>query len=419
LTQPPEPVDAPTTTPRADSGWLLLRQPYFAAYWASGLVSNMGTWLHNVTAGVVMLRLTDSAFMVGLVSVATFLPMLLFSLAGGALADRNDRRVIVGITQGVALATGLSLAGLVATDHLHPVQLLAGCFVIGTCYSIAKPALSAMLPDLVPRSAIVNATAFNTLQFNLGQVLGPGLATLVLLVGSPAVAFGLNSLTFLVQVLVVLRLPDRVAGRRRGDPTPAARRGGVLGGLAFIRETPPMGSALVAVVLANAAVEALRTLAPLVARDVLHQEPAVAGTIVLGSSAGAVVGVLAFPVIRRYVPPVLATPLAFALQATGVLVIALAPASLALVMLAAFPVGLSFSYLVGSLSGRLQELATDDVRGRVMSAFSMSHLGCRPAYAVLVGSTTSLLGVRWAFLAVGLLAAVGAGLSWRRRLGSA
>ena len=400
------------------SGWGLLRSPSFRVYWLSGLVSGTGTWVHNVTASVLMLTLTGSAFMVGLVSAATYLPMLLLSLPAGALSDRFDRRRVVVATQSAALLVAVALAVSSATGHLRPVALLVSCFLIGSVYAVAKPSLSAMLPALVPRRDLVDATAFNILQFNLGQVVGPALATVILLGGSPAWAFGLNAVSFVVQILAVRALPAEAGGRPDPAEAPAPRRaGGVVAGLRFIRTTAPMPAVLVAVVLCNAPVEALRTLAPTVSREILRGEGAVAGIIIMAYSLGALAGLLTFSHVRRRASAAVLLGTSFGLQLAGLAGLAMA-STLAVVVAAAVPVGVGFSLAVPVLNGGLQQLAADHVRGRVMATFSMAHLGSRPFFAVAAGGVASLGGARVAFGAFAVLAAGALAFAWARGPGA-
>lgn len=403
-------------------GWGLLRHRSFRFYWLSGLVSGTGTWVHNVTASVLMLTLTGSPLMVGLVSAATYLPMLLLSLPAGALSDRFDRRRVVVVTQSCALLVAVALTVSSATGHLRPMALLLSCFLIGGVYAVAKPSLSAMLPALVPRRDLVDATAFNTLQFNFGQIAGPALATVILLGASPAWAFGLNALSFSVQILAVRALPAKAGGRP--DPAEATvapgdrRAGGVVAGLRYIRTTAPMPAFLVAVVLCNAPVEVLRTLAPTVSRQILHGEGAVAGVIIMAFSLGALAGLLAFTYIRRHVSAAVLLGTSFGLQLAGLAGLTVAP-TLAVVIAAAVPVGIGFSLAVPLLNGGLQQLAEDHVRGRVMATFSMAHLGSRPFFAVAAGGMASLGGARVAFGAFAALAAGTLVFAWVRGFGAA
>jgi MFS family permease len=394
--------------------WALLRRRDFGLYWWAGMVSGPGTWLHNVTASVLILTMTGSPFMVGVVNFATFIPTLLFSLPAGALGDRFDKRRVVTWCQVAALLVATGLTVLSALDELTPWLLIGICFLLGTAAAVSKPALSALLPDLVPRAAVARATALNVTQFQFGQIVGPGLASLILILGSPTWAFGINAATFLGPIVAMQLIRPRAdaAGQARGK----AGRGSVVEGLGFIRRSAAMPAILLAVVLSNGAVEALRTLAPTLADDL--DRPESAGVLIMGYSVGAMLGLVSYGWIERVLPRRWMLVTAFALQALGVACVALAP-NLPLTVLAAAPIGIGFSLSTPLLSASLQTLAPDEFRSRVMSAFSMAHLGLRPLFALVAGALATLLSTQWALGAFTAVAVLAAGFAWRRRVAHA
>lgn len=375
---------------------LLLRRD-FGLYWASGLLSNVGTWLHNVTASILVFSLTGSTLNVALLNVATFVPVLVFSVSAGTLADRVDRRAVVLVTSVVSLLTALALAVATAVDVVSAATLVAATGVLATAHAFAKPAHSAMLPALVERDEVARATVVNTLQFTGGQVVGSALASLVLVVAGPAWAFGVNAATFLAPVLAMalIRLPSGPGTRRR-------QRGSAVEGLRHVRSTAGMSAVLGVVVLVNAAPEALRTLAPAIATRSLGEDESRAALLVTAYSLGAVAGLLLGTVLR-VLTPVRAVLLAAALQLAGLLGLASAP-SLALALAAAAPIGLGFSVAVPVLNAALQTSTPDGLRGRVMAAFSMAHLGLRPVFSLAAGGVAAVAGARGAAAATSAFA---------------
>src|SRR6185312_6592717 len=167
----------------------LFRRRAFVVYWAGGLTSNIGTWLQNVTASVVVLALTHSALLVGVLNFATFAPIFLLSVTGGMLSDRFDRRTVVIATQSVSCVVAIAITVLSATGRLTAPILIALAFLLGSAYALAKPALAAILPSIVERDELGHATAVNTLQFNIGQLGGSALSAGILAVTSPTWAF--------------------------------------------------------------------------------------------------------------------------------------------------------------------------------------------------------------------------------------
>ncbi|MBC7307416.1 MAG: MFS transporter, partial [Dietzia sp.] len=301
-----------------------LQRRDFALYWWGGMVSGPGTWLNNVTASVFMYTMTGSPFLVGVVNFAIFLPTLVFSLPAGAIGDRLDRRAVVVGSYTVSAGLAAALAVLAAQSRLGPALLVVMCFLLGSAMAFAKPSLAALLPALVPREDLARATALNVMQFQFGQVAGPGLASVILLAGTPALAFGLNALSFLgpIAAMLLIRLGPAPGGRR-GRPARLGRGGGVRAGLRYVRGDRLMPAVLLTVVLGNAAVETLRTLAPTIAEEL--RQPEVAGVVIMGYSVGALLGLLAFGRLEMAAPASRLLALAFMLQAIGLVGVALAP----------------------------------------------------------------------------------------------
>jgi MFS family permease len=396
-TEGAERTDGPEGRPATAAGAAveqppLLLRPGFRAYWAGGLVSNLGTWLQNVTASVMVLELTHRPLMVGVLNFATFAPVFALSMIGGMLSDRFDRRVVVVVSQSVSLVAAAVITGLTMAGRINAVTLIILATVLGCSYAIAKPALAALLPALVEKEEIAHATAVNTLQFNIGQVGGSALSALVLSFGSYSLAFALNTLSFAGPLLAMLALRGfPLAGSGRG----VALRGSGAAGLRLVLRSRDMLAALVAVALSNASVEALRTSAPELVGRLPGSGSGSAGVLVMGYAAGATVGLLFFGRLGRRISAMRLIAGAFVLQAIGVLATA---ASSNLVVAAAFavPIGLGFALNIPVLSAYLQRVSPEAYRGRVMSMFSMVHLGLRPVFSLTAGALASLMSVRYA-----------------------
>lgn len=364
------------------------RSRNFRWYWMGGLASNVGTWLQNVSGSVFVLAHTGSTFYVGLLNLATFIPMVIFSVAGGVIADRYDRRAVVIVTSALSAVFAAVIAVCAATGSLSAWLLVAMAFCIGSLYAINKPAMTALLPSLVPDSDIAHATAVNTLQFNLGQVFGSSLSALLLAVTSYTFAFAVNAVSFFgpIVAMCVLRL-DRAP---TPGATPMARRNSGREGAKFVLKSPIILPILAAVVLSNAAVECLRTLAPAIATHILHASQSSTGVIVTGYGVGACAGVLAFGYVNRRLSGHFLLVAAFGMQAVCLVGIALSRAEW-LTAAFAVPIGLGFAFNIPILSGALQRLSPDEFRGRVMSFFNMAQIGMRPLFSLTAGSLGTVL----------------------------
>ncbi len=375
----------------------------FTIYFAGGLLSNTGTWLQNVAAAVLMLDLTGSPFMVGLLGTASFLPILLFIVFAGVASDRFDRQRIVIVTHALAMLTTAGLAAAALGGVLEPWMLLAGAFLINTAYAFAKPALTALLPALVPREAIAEATSINVLQFTIGQTIGSLLAAAVLVVSTAGVAFAVNAATFIGPIGSMLLIRPRPFEPGRRAP---AGMGGMAGGFRFVRATPALLAALVAVAAAAMASEATRTLSPVLVTQVLGADDGGTGLMIAGVSLGSAVSILAIPRLLRRMSIARIAFVGFVLQVAGLGVQAAAPA-LAAAIAGAFVVGVGFSLSFTQMTALLQIASPDDLRGRVMSLHSLFFMGSRPFAAIAIGSIATALGGRLAIALFALLAPIG------------
>lgn len=368
----------------------LFRRRAFVVYWTGGLASNVGTWLQNVTASVVVLSLTHSPFLVGVLNFATFAPIFLLSVVGGMLSDRFDRRTVVIVTQSMSCLVAVTITVLSATGRLTAPMLICLAFLLGSAYALAKPALSAILPSIVEREELGHATAVNTLQFNIGQLTGSALSAGILAVSSATWAFGINALSFLGPITAMAALRSVPFGARERKRN---LRGSGMEGLRFVWHAPALLAILAAVALSNASVEALRTLAPTLVTRALQLPVARAGLLVTAYGIGATIGLLTFNALARRVSSSRLLAWAFGLQAFGVVGVALSSV-LAPSAMFAVPIGLGFALNIPALSAGLQQLSPDEFLGRVMSTFSMFHLGLRPLFSLTAGALASLVDVR-------------------------
>ena len=378
-------------------------QRAFAVYWAGGMLSNIGTWLQNVAASVYVYDRTGSAFAVGLLNFASFLPILLFSVMGGVLSDRFDRRAIVVATQTLSLLLAAALALSVWAGGATEVHIIATAFVLQTSWSIAKPALIAILPALVPRADLAEAVGLNTLQFIVGQIAGPILATVILATGGYAWAFGINAATFLGPILAMAYLYRRALGRGVARARSVAAGVGLV---AYVRGQPWVGSALLAVVSTSAILEVVRTTAPVLVSQRLGAPTTDAGLIIAAQSLGSAFGLLAFIPLRRWDISRRVPAVGLVLQASGLITLSTAT-TLPVAAVGVAAIGTGFSLCFPIVTGVLQVEVPDALRGRLMSIHQMAHLGNRPFAALAVGAIAGSLGVPAACLAALLLVPLG------------
>ncbi len=390
----------------------------FAVYWAGGFVSNLGSWLQTVAGSIFVYQLTGSALAVGLLNFAGFLPIFLFSIAGGVVSDRFDRRRVVIWTHVASLVIAAALAILAFAGQAGELTLVAAFFAINTIYAIAKPSTVALLPALVPREDVTDAVGLNSLQFILGQIIGPLIAALVMATGGAAWAFTVNALTFLGPIVSMVYLQRRGLGAheassaRGAATTPTAP----MRVMDYIRAEPWVLALLAGIVATSAPLEFIRTLSPAIVVEGLGQPESAAGVIVAGQSVGSALALLIFVPLRRRGWSHRMAAIGLALQAVGLIGTSLAP-SLAVAVVSVALVGFGFSLCFPVLTGELQLQLPDAVRGRIMAFHQTAHLGNRPITAVIVGVLATAAGAQPAVAAGAVLAPFGivaARRAWRQ-----
>jgi len=187
-----------------------LRYRDFRLLWFGAFTSTTGTWMQTVAQSWVVLSMTNSAFLLGVDGFLATGPMLLFSLIGGALADRLERRRIMLLSQYMQMSFAFVLGFLIWTHTVKVWHIFLLSFLTGSAQSVSGPAYISLLPLLVKREDVPNAVAMNSMQFNLARVIGPILAGIALTAFGAAICFGLNGLSFIAVIiaLMLIRSPQ-------------------------------------------------------------------------------------------------------------------------------------------------------------------------------------------------------------------
>jgi MFS family permease len=375
------------------------RHTTFSVYWTGGFLSNIGTWLQTVAASVFVYQLTGSTLAVGVLNFASFLPIFLFSIVGGVISDRFDRRVVVIVTHVASGVLSTILAVLAFSGAAAEIHIIVISFALNTSYALAKPALVSILPSLVPREELTEAVGVNTLQFVTGQMVGPVLSAVVIATAGVPWAFAINALSYLAPVLSMVYL----ARHGLGAGTTAGRRlasEAKVSAVTYVSEHRWVLALLLGIIATSAPLEVLRTLSPAIAAG-LHEPESAAGFIVAAQSAGSALALLAFIPLRRSGRSNDVARLGLLIQAIGIVGTFLA-GDLRVAALSVGLVGFGFSLCFPVLTSGLQAEVPDAVRGRIMSFHQMAHLGNRPFAALAAGAVAVVVGAQSAVL-VGLV----------------
>ncbi len=372
----------------------------FRLFWGGQLISLIGTWMQNVGQAWLVLQLTNSAFFLGLVSAVQFTPVLLFSLPAGVVADRLPKRTLLLFTQTVLMLQALVLGLLVKSNVVQYWHVLALAILLGMVNTLDVPARQAFVFELVGREDLMNAIALNSSAFNAARIVGPAVAGILMGTWGVGTAFLLNAASFL-PVIAGLAL-IRLEGRRRGQEsnrTPAMRLDvhgghlweGIQEGLSYIRKTPAISMALLLLGALSIFAMNFNILVPLFARNVLHQGATGYGFLMSAMGIGALTGALSLAFLSHRGPQrLLLFGGALGLSFFQMLLAPVRFYPLALVVM--FTIGWSMITFVATVNTTVQANVPDELRGRVMSVYSLLLGGLTPFGSLFAGSVAHALG---------------------------
>jgi MFS family permease len=368
----------------------------YRVFWIGAFLSNVGTWMQAVAQGWLVLQLTDSALWLGIDAFMATAPGFFLTLAGGVFADIVDRRRLLLYTQVVAGLAALSLATLVWTNHVTVWMILGFSLITGCCMALAAPSYQAMTFDLVGREDLANAVALNSSQFQLSRVAGPVLAGVGFKFFGLAGCFFLNGLSF-VAVVVALSMV-RFKEPPKFVHSVKDRRAlwqDLVDGLRYVRNRPRVSSLLSISAVTSLFGAPYITLIPIFARNIFHLGASGLAWMMGVAGAGAFFGALFLAYLGNFKRKgwfVLGGAFGF-----GLFLIAFALSTrLTLSLIFLFGVGFTVVTCVAVTNTLLQQLVTDEMRGRVMSMFILSFIGAMPIGNLIAGAISHWYGAPFA-----------------------
>jgi MFS family permease len=383
----------------------------FRLYFVGQLVSTVGNWMQMIGQAWLVLELTDSGAMLGLVTAMQWIPTLALSSWAGLVADRNDKRTILIVSEVAAGLLALALGLLVLTDVVQFWMVLVIALLFGVMSAMSQPARQSFVHELVGPERLTNGVSLTNLIINLGRLVGPALAGIVISVWDLSVCFLANSLSYVAPVVTLALLSTRdlhtVAPVKRA-------KGQLVEGLRYVRRTPGLWVPLALMVAIGTFTYEFQVLLPLLTSETFGMGAAGYGLLQTVMSVGGISG--GIWVARRTVPTNrLVVGAAFALGVVT-LVLALVPGFGGALLVVPFlgATSISFSTLVNS---SLQLTSEPEMRSRVVGLFMIAWIGTTPIGGPLVGWIAQTWSPRWALLLGGVAALVAGALAWRRLRG--
>lgn len=411
----PGKLRTPTLRPLRD-----IRMPHalthvaFRRYWLSQIVALAGTWMQSVGIQLVVLSLTTSAFLIGAINVVSALPLLLFSLGGGVLADRMDRRRILITTQSLLGVLSLFYAWLIWSGRIEYWHILVLAAFAGTVAAFDLPASQAFVSELVPMRELPQAIALNSASFNSTRIVGPALAAVAIGALGLVSAFLVNAVTLLAPIGTLVRL-RKILPKREIPKTGGSGIGALKEGLRYVRsEEGLMGLILLQGTISFFVSPNLLVLLPLYVTNVLGGGDSWVGIALSAMGGGSLVGALVLLRGSR-LESAAARRLTIAL---GGLCLGLGWVALSQSPLMAIPgimiSGFSFSMGNSQIMTRLQQSAREEMRGRVMSLNSLAFNGVMPFSTLGISGLAQFFGLHLVMGLSAALLALGAVYLWRR-----
>lgn len=367
--------------------------------WIAGLFSNIGSFFYTVAASWLMLEMTGSASWVGLMQAANTLPLLFFGLAAGAIVDMFDRTRVMLLSQSLMGVAALAMAVVTWMDVVNPSLLLFLGLLIGVGVAFNLPAWQALVPNLVPRGMLASAVALNSAGFNVARSIGPALAGAVVAAAGAGVAFGVNAVSFLGVILVVL-LVGR--GLKLPDPDTTSLGSAIGSAVRFARFTPAFRRLLILLALFALTSAVVQSVLPSRTQEIGGS----AGTygFLLGAmGVGALAAALSHGKIVGRLGPHALTVTISTFGIAGIAAGLLDPMWAVAVALAV--VGACWVLSLVTLNTTTQTISPEWVRGRAMSLYQLAFSGVLPLGAIMAGVLADAVGAgaAMAILSIGTL----------------
>ena len=391
-----------------------LANPNFRLYFGGQAVSRIGTWMQMIAQSWLVLTLTGSSVLLGVVVALQALPVLLLGPYGGVVADRIDKRRLMIALQSLMGVQALALGALTIAGEIRFWEIAVLAAVLGASNAFEMPARQAFMLELVGPERLRNAVTLNAVMVNVARTVGPAVAGLLIAATSEGICFLVNAVSFVAVVASLLALDTSGIA---ASPPAGRSRGQLRDGVRYVRETPELVLPLVLMAIVGTLTYEFSVTLPVLARRSLGLGAEGFGYMTAAMGAGAVVGGLVVAARGRTG----SRPLVVAVACFGLFVLgaALAP-SFAFELAALVLVGAASVSFVSVANSTLQLGSAPHMRGRVMGLWAVAFQGSTPIGGPLIGWIISLADAR-AALAVGGVAALGAaalGATMLHRLGT-
>lgn len=384
-------------------GFRSLGNRNYRLFWFGQLVSLAGTWMQDVALSWLVLSITDSPVALGLTMTIRFLPVLLFALYGGILADRLPKRTTIIVAQSIQMLIALSMAVLTSTGAITVLLIYVLAGLRGTVDAIEGPTRQAFVPEMVGTRDVPNAVALNSTLFNAARVAGPAIGAAVISTLGIAACFYLNAFSFLAVLAALFAMRPgelHAADEARPDGASSALRDG----FRYVRATPEIVVVFIVVSALGTFGYNFQTILPLVTKYLLLSDASTLSLLMTVMGVGSVLAGLIAAYRGKPKPQLLLV--ASGLFSLLLLAVGLST-SIALSTVLMFFAGFFGVFFMTSATTRVQLLVPPHLRGRVMGIYFLVFVGTTPIGTYVTGQLSESVGVRAAVIILALLCLAG------------
>jgi predicted MFS family arabinose efflux permease len=377
-----------------------LKHKDFRYYWIGMCISLIGTWMQNIAQPWLAYSLTNSPFLLSLIGVLQFTPVLCFSLFAGVVVDRFPKKTILIITQTSSMIISLILAVLIWNGHIQYWHIVVMSTLLGVVNTFDMPTRQSMVIELVGKKDLMNAIALNSMAFNLARIIGPTVAGIVMGYVGVASCFFINSVSFAAVVISLFFIKPVTVKKENKKESKIITD--IVDGLRYIRQNKILLYTLLVMVVVGTFLPNFNVLVPVFSKEILGQNETGFGVLMSFMGIGSFLGAMFIATISKTGPKKFILNIIPFIVGGLLIIIGLTNKFLATGAFIAIT-GFFFLTFTSSANSTLQLKASNEYRGRVMSVYTLVFAGSTPIGNLYAGLFTEHFDARVGFIACGLI----------------
>jgi len=380
--------------------FISLKHRNFRYYWIGMCVSLIGTWMQNIAQPWLAYTLTNSPFLLSLIGILQFTPMLLLSLFAGVIIDKFSKKKILIVTQSASLIITLILAILVWTGKIQYWHILVMATALGIVNTIDMPARQSMVIELVGKEDLMNGIALNSMAFNLARIIGPAIAGLVMGYAGIAVCFFVNAISFAAVVISLFFIKLKPVERKPKNNTNVLAE--IKDGLKYIYHKDSLLYTVVVLAIVGTFAPNFNVLVPVFAKEILKQNEAGFGILMSFMGLGSFLGAMFIATLSKSGPQKFVIYIVPLIVGIALIITGYTNAYLLTGILLSIT-GFFFIIFTSSANSTLQLNSSNEYRGRVMSIYTLVFSGTTPFGNLYAGLFAEHFNARVGFVACGAI----------------